>query len=122
MKYREVARKLLALGCQELPRQGGGSTGSGSIPNCSRCPCYLIGAVVISSLEPSELRFGSSASIGMISKAGDLGLPTTRLGFVASRPRLAAYGCFPKVSEIFRRSKVQSIRCSAGRASRALLD
>ncbi len=25
MKYREVARKLTALGCQELPRNGGGS-------------------------------------------------------------------------------------------------
>ncbi len=25
MKYREVARKLEALGCQELPRRGGGS-------------------------------------------------------------------------------------------------
>ena len=25
MKYREVARKLKALGCQELPRRGGGS-------------------------------------------------------------------------------------------------
>lgn len=25
MKYREVARKLTALGCQELPRKGGGS-------------------------------------------------------------------------------------------------
>jgi predicted RNA binding protein YcfA (HicA-like mRNA interferase family) len=25
MKYREVARKLNALGCQELPRKGGGS-------------------------------------------------------------------------------------------------
>jgi mRNA interferase HicA len=25
MKYREVARKLAALGCQELPRKGGGS-------------------------------------------------------------------------------------------------
>jgi predicted RNA binding protein YcfA (HicA-like mRNA interferase family) len=25
MKYREVARKLSALRCQEMPRQGGGS-------------------------------------------------------------------------------------------------
>ncbi|HEY4235297.1 MAG TPA: type II toxin-antitoxin system HicA family toxin [Lacipirellulaceae bacterium] len=25
MKYREVARKLAAMGCQELPRKGGGS-------------------------------------------------------------------------------------------------
>jgi predicted RNA binding protein YcfA (HicA-like mRNA interferase family) len=25
MKYREVASKLTALGCQELPRRGGGS-------------------------------------------------------------------------------------------------
>jgi predicted RNA binding protein YcfA (HicA-like mRNA interferase family) len=25
MKYREVARKLKALGCHELPRKGGGS-------------------------------------------------------------------------------------------------
>ncbi len=25
MKYREVARKLTTLGCQELPRRGGGS-------------------------------------------------------------------------------------------------
>jgi predicted RNA binding protein YcfA (HicA-like mRNA interferase family) len=25
MKYREVAEKLTALGCQELPRRGGGS-------------------------------------------------------------------------------------------------
>jgi mRNA interferase HicA len=25
MTYREVARKLAALGCQELPRKGGGS-------------------------------------------------------------------------------------------------
>ncbi len=25
MKYREVARKLMALGCHELPRKGGGS-------------------------------------------------------------------------------------------------
>ncbi len=25
MKYREVARKLRALGCEELPRRGGGS-------------------------------------------------------------------------------------------------
>lgn len=25
MKYREVARKLAMLGCQELPRKGGGS-------------------------------------------------------------------------------------------------
>jgi mRNA interferase HicA len=25
MKYREVARKLTALGCHELPRKGGGS-------------------------------------------------------------------------------------------------
>lgn len=25
MKYRDVARKLSALGCQELPRRGGGS-------------------------------------------------------------------------------------------------
>jgi predicted RNA binding protein YcfA (HicA-like mRNA interferase family) len=25
MKYRELARKLVALGCQELPRRGGGS-------------------------------------------------------------------------------------------------
>ena len=25
MKYREVARKLTALGCSELPRKGGGS-------------------------------------------------------------------------------------------------
>jgi mRNA interferase HicA len=25
MNYREVARKLAALGCQELPRKGGGS-------------------------------------------------------------------------------------------------
>jgi predicted RNA binding protein YcfA (HicA-like mRNA interferase family) len=25
MKYREVARKLTALGCQELPRKSGGS-------------------------------------------------------------------------------------------------
>ncbi|NEQ97242.1 MAG: type II toxin-antitoxin system HicA family toxin [Cyanothece sp. SIO2G6] len=25
MKYREVSRKLVALGCQELPRRGGGS-------------------------------------------------------------------------------------------------
>jgi predicted RNA binding protein YcfA (HicA-like mRNA interferase family) len=25
MKYREVARKLTALGCEELPRRGGGS-------------------------------------------------------------------------------------------------
>lgn len=25
MKYREVARKLTALGCNELPRKGGGS-------------------------------------------------------------------------------------------------
>jgi mRNA interferase HicA len=25
MKYRDVARKLTALGCQELPRKGGGS-------------------------------------------------------------------------------------------------
>jgi mRNA interferase HicA len=25
MKYREAARKLEALGCQELPRRGGGS-------------------------------------------------------------------------------------------------
>jgi predicted RNA binding protein YcfA (HicA-like mRNA interferase family) len=25
MKYREVARKLKALGCQEIPRRGGGS-------------------------------------------------------------------------------------------------
>jgi predicted RNA binding protein YcfA (HicA-like mRNA interferase family) len=25
MKYREVARKLTALGCEELPRKGGGS-------------------------------------------------------------------------------------------------
>jgi mRNA interferase HicA len=25
MKYREAARKLAALGCQELPRKGGGS-------------------------------------------------------------------------------------------------
>ncbi|NJL39138.1 MAG: type II toxin-antitoxin system HicA family toxin [Leptolyngbya sp. DLM2.Bin15] len=25
MKYREVVRKLEALGCQELPRRGGGS-------------------------------------------------------------------------------------------------
>jgi mRNA interferase HicA len=25
MRYRDVARKLLALGCQELPRRGGGS-------------------------------------------------------------------------------------------------
>ena len=25
MKYRELVRKLAALGCQELPRQGGGS-------------------------------------------------------------------------------------------------
>ena len=25
MKYREVARKLTALGCLELPRKGGGS-------------------------------------------------------------------------------------------------
>jgi mRNA interferase HicA len=25
MKYRDVARKLASLGCEELPRQGGGS-------------------------------------------------------------------------------------------------
>lgn len=25
MNYREVARKLAALGCQEIPRRGGGS-------------------------------------------------------------------------------------------------
>jgi mRNA interferase HicA len=25
MKYRDVARKLTALGCEELPRKGGGS-------------------------------------------------------------------------------------------------
>lgn len=25
MRYREVARKLVALGCQELPRRSGGS-------------------------------------------------------------------------------------------------
>lgn len=25
MKYREVARKLTVLGCQEIPRKGGGS-------------------------------------------------------------------------------------------------
>ncbi len=25
MKYRDVARKLSSLGCQELPRKGGGS-------------------------------------------------------------------------------------------------
>ncbi|HEY2894738.1 MAG TPA: type II toxin-antitoxin system HicA family toxin [Pirellulales bacterium] len=25
MKYREVSRKLIMLGCQELPRKGGGS-------------------------------------------------------------------------------------------------
>jgi mRNA interferase HicA len=25
MKYRDLARKLSALGCQELPRRGGGS-------------------------------------------------------------------------------------------------
>jgi predicted RNA binding protein YcfA (HicA-like mRNA interferase family) len=25
MTYREVARKLMALGCRELPRRGGGS-------------------------------------------------------------------------------------------------
>ncbi len=25
MTYREAARKLMALGCQELPRRGGGS-------------------------------------------------------------------------------------------------
>lgn len=25
MKYREVARKLTALGCNEMPRKGGGS-------------------------------------------------------------------------------------------------
>jgi mRNA interferase HicA len=25
MKYREIARKLRNLGCEELPRQGGGS-------------------------------------------------------------------------------------------------
>ncbi|MFM7034642.1 MAG: type II toxin-antitoxin system HicA family toxin [Planctomycetia bacterium] len=25
MRYREAARKLVALGCQELPRRGGGS-------------------------------------------------------------------------------------------------
>lgn len=25
MKYREISRKLVSLGCQELPRRGGGS-------------------------------------------------------------------------------------------------
>lgn len=25
MRYRDVSRKLLSLGCQELPRRGGGS-------------------------------------------------------------------------------------------------
>lgn len=25
MKYREIAKRLLALGCEEIPRKGGGS-------------------------------------------------------------------------------------------------
>ena len=36
MKYREVARKLGALGCQELPRPGGGSHRKWVNPSLSR--------------------------------------------------------------------------------------
>jgi len=33
MTYRDVARKLMALGCQELPRRGGGSHRKWDNPN-----------------------------------------------------------------------------------------
>ena len=36
MRYREVARKLLALGCEEVPRSGGGSHRKWRNPALSR--------------------------------------------------------------------------------------
>lgn len=36
MKYREVARKLATLGCQESPRKGGGSHRKWRNPTASR--------------------------------------------------------------------------------------
>ena len=36
MTYRDVARKLAAVGCQELPRRGGGSHRKWSNPDTQR--------------------------------------------------------------------------------------
>lgn len=36
MKYRDVSRRLRALGCQEIPRKGGGSHRKWYNPNSSK--------------------------------------------------------------------------------------
>lgn len=59
MKYREAARKLEALGCQELPRQVEVLIASGLIPTHSKLPYYQIGEVGISNLERFALQFAS---------------------------------------------------------------
>lgn len=52
MKYREAARRLLALGCVEIPRRGGGSHRKWSHPLTS-------GATVIPDWGAKDLKLGT---------------------------------------------------------------
>jgi len=55
MTYRDVARKLTALGCQELPRRGGGSHGKWFNPAVQR-------ATVVPDLGGRDLKLGTVRS------------------------------------------------------------
>lgn len=55
MKYREVARKLIVLGCQELPRKSGGSHRKWFNPATQR-------STVIPDWSGSDLKLGTVRS------------------------------------------------------------
>ena len=67
MKYRDLARKLSALGCQELPRRGGGSHRKWFNPATSR-------ATVVPDWGQADLKLGTVRAV-----ARQLGLSWQKL-------------------------------------------
>jgi predicted RNA binding protein YcfA (HicA-like mRNA interferase family) len=59
VNYREVARKLQALGCQEVPRKGGGSHRKWRNPANSKTTVVPDGAATILSSARSERPYAS---------------------------------------------------------------
>ena len=59
MKYREAARKLEALGCEELPRRGGGSHRKWFNPDTQQATVLPDWEVGILSLEHCDRQFAN---------------------------------------------------------------
>ena len=65
MKYRDAARKLELLGCQSLPRKGGGSHRKWFNPETQQGTVLPDWAAKISNSAPCAQQFDNSALIGI---------------------------------------------------------